>query len=231
MEVLATKNSFFRRSRKGKVLKLVHEHYIRDDVGFGFKNGSKLEEICEVRALLNASGSGGQKSLLVIDTNVALQEIDILEHESATGRSAVGVVIVLQTVLKEVKHLNLSVYQRLKALLGREDKSFIFFPNEVASATRVEQGAGESPNDANDRAIREASLYYQKAFGEQSSVIMLTRDQDNTKRATAQQLDAMSMRDYLASLNGSTRYPELVDLLAADGSSDSMMKMSIHLPT
>ena len=182
MEVLSAKNEFFRRSRKGKVLKLVHEKYFRDDVGFGYKNGYKLESIEKVKELLSSSGISGQKSLLVIDTNVALQELDILEHESVTSRSAVGVVIVLQTVLKEVRHLNLSAYQRLKALLDREDKDFIFFPNEVASATRVERGSGEIVNDMNDRAIREASLYYQNAFGEKGSVIMLTKDQENNRK-------------------------------------------------
>ena len=109
MEVLSAKNEFFRRSRKGKVLKLVHEKYFRDDVGFGYKNGSKLSDIGEVQELLASNGRTGQKSLLVIDTNVALQDLDILEHESEKSKAAVGVVVVLQTVLKEVKHLNLSL--------------------------------------------------------------------------------------------------------------------------
>ena len=40
----------------------------------------------------------------------------------------------------------------------------------------------------------------------------------------------MDMREYLTSLQGSREYPELVDLLAADGSADSVMKMSISYP-
>lgn len=217
---------FFRRNRRGKVQKLVRERYLRDDIQFGYRGGERqsIEDICELL------GECGQKKLLVVDTNVALQEIDLLEFDSDETKSALSVVVILETVLKEVKHLNLSAYRRLKALIESESKSFVFFPNEVSTVTRVEKESEESINDANDRAIRVASLYYKEAIGDSHDVIMLTKDKDNKRKAGEVELCAMGMREYLASIGGSKRYPQLTELLASDGSSGSMAKMSTEYP-
>lgn len=58
------------------------------------------------------------------DTNVVLHQIDLLENHKITN------VIVLQTVLDEVKHINLSIYNRLRALTGNPDRHFHVFANE-----------------------------------------------------------------------------------------------------
>ena len=71
------------------------------------------------------------QSLLIIDTNIALHQIDVLEYKSA----ATSLVVVLQTVLQEVRHRNLSVFRRMLTLLHDETRQFIFFPNEIAEAT------------------------------------------------------------------------------------------------
>ena len=71
------------------------------------------------------------KQLLVVDTNVALQQIDALEFKCP----AVASIIILQTVLQEIKHINLAVYRRINNLFRDETKTVIFFPNEVCSQT------------------------------------------------------------------------------------------------
>lgn len=69
-------------------------------------------------------------------------------------------VIVLQTVLEEVKHHNMHIYKRLRALIGSPDRAFIVFSNENHRDTFIERDKGESPNDRNDRAIRVATRWY-----------------------------------------------------------------------
>jgi exosome complex exonuclease DIS3/RRP44 len=223
----STQHVFFRRNRRGKVQKLVRERYLRDDLDFGYRRLSR-QSIEDIRGLLDERG---QKSLLVVDTNVALQEIDLLEFDSTETKSALSVVVILETVLKEVKHLNLSAYRRLKTLVESERKSFVFFPNEVSRITQVEKESEESINDANDRAIRVASLYYKEAIGDSHDVIMLTKDKDNKRKARESELNAMGMREYLLSIGGSKSYPQLMDLLSSDGSSGSMAKMSVEYPS
>ena len=146
------KNCFFKRTRKGKIIKLTQEKYLRSDTGCGYLHGCQIESN-DLRTLV---AEAPHKQLLIIDTNIALHQIDILDHRCP----ATSLVVVLQTVLQELRHLNLSVYRRLETLIRDESKSFIFYPNELSATTSVLRDPSESINDANDRAIRNAALYF-----------------------------------------------------------------------
>ena len=89
-----------------------------------------------------------------------------------------GIVVVLQTVLQELRHLNLSVYRRILALLRHENRNFIFFANEHAAQTSVLRKPAESVNDFNDRLIRLAAQYFSSTVAAQNdcSVILLSND-------------------------------------------------------
>ncbi len=71
------------------------------------------------------------KHILILDTNVALNQIDVFEYRTP----ATSLVVVLQTVLQELRHLNVGIYRRLLALMQDESRSYIFFPNEHCSET------------------------------------------------------------------------------------------------
>ena len=77
-------------------------------------------------------------------------------------------IILLQTVMEEVRHRSLPLYNRLKALIKMEEKKIWIFYNEFRSyvksppfnsrnqcnfgrETAVVREEGESPNDRNDR--------------------------------------------------------------------------------
>lgn len=61
---------------------------------------------------------------LVLDTNVILDQIDVLEEE------AIRDVIVLQTVLDEVRHRSAAIYKRLRDVLQNPSRRFYTFVNE-----------------------------------------------------------------------------------------------------
>jgi hypothetical protein len=73
--------------------------------------------------------------------------MDLFEIETAFHD-----VIVLQTVLEEVKNRSLPLYHRLIALTKNEGKRFYVFFNEFRQETHVSRDAGETINDRNDRA-------------------------------------------------------------------------------
>jgi exosome complex exonuclease DIS3/RRP44 len=58
--------------------------------------------------------------------------------------------------------------------------------------TYVERQKGESANDRNDRAIREATLWYKNHLTDHASedidVVLLTNDEDNRTKAKAEGL-------------------------------------------
>jgi len=106
----------------------------------------------------NASGGSSccrsslfsQAHYLVIDTNVALSQIDLLEAKEGGLTN----VILAQTVMEEVRHRSAPIYKRLRDICADVDRRFYIFYNEHHHETYVERLAGETANDRNDRAIR-----------------------------------------------------------------------------
>lgn len=128
---------------------------------------------------------------LVPDTNAFLTGMDLFEVETAFRD-----VIVLQTVLEEVKNRSLPLYHRLISLTKNEGKRFYVFFNEFRQETYVSRDTGESINDRNDRAVRQAVQWYNQhitaAVAARSktqqrvpAVVMITDDRDNLRKAKA----------------------------------------------
>ena len=73
--------------------------------------------------------------------------------------------IILQTVLEEVRHRSSPIYKRLRDLAMDPKRHFYVFINEHHKDTFIERNPGESVNDRNDRAIRVASKWYHDHLG------------------------------------------------------------------
>jgi exosome complex exonuclease DIS3/RRP44 len=122
--------------------------------------------------------------------------MDLFEVETAFHD-----VIVLQTVLEEVKNRSLPLYHRLIALTKNEGKRFYVFFNEFRQETHVARDAGETINDRNDRAVRKAVQWYSQhitdAVAARSklskripSVVMISDDKDNLRKARLEGISA-----------------------------------------
>ena len=92
----------------------------------------------------------------MLDTNIVLEQIDLLESEGLNN------VIILTTVLQEVRHRSSPVYKRLKDIIADKKRNFCVFVNEHRKETYIERKEGESANDRNDRAIRVACKWYEE---------------------------------------------------------------------
>lgn len=110
-------------------LQIVREHYLRTDIWCG----SSLCDACDMvqeheRVLARHPESPSDKyrfpHYLVLDTNVVLDQIDVLDEDVLQN------VIMLHTVLDEVKHKSLLVYKRLTDILKRPARQFYVFVNE-----------------------------------------------------------------------------------------------------
>lgn len=98
------------------------------------------------------------ENYLLLDTNVVLHQLDLLEHAKFLKQS----VIILKTVLEEVKHRNANFYSRLRELIANPSAHFFVFDNEFHRFTKspsilifretfCERQGSETPNDRNDR--------------------------------------------------------------------------------
>ena len=153
---------------------------------------------------------------LMPDTNVLLNATDLFEQASSFYD-----VIILQTVLEEVKNRSVPLYNRLIALTRSEDKRFYVFFNEFRLETYVLREQGETINDRNDRAVRQALKWYEEHLQQATkssgkpmrcpAVVMLSDDKENLRKAKAEKLVASSLADYVAQLEDADRLLDMID--------------------
>ena len=237
-----------RSTKSGKVQKIVRELYLRQDIPCS----SKLCSTCSANAPADANGVGMFEGTyirlgfycladvqkvapfvlpetpiittnfptghyLVPDTNALLNGMDLFEQ-----RSGFHDVIILQTVLEELRNRSLPLYNRVIALTKSEDKHFYVFFNDFRLETYVVREQGETINDRNDRAVRKAVSWYgehlrkavksNKRAKESPAIVMLSDDKENLRKAKAAQLSACSLSDYVSGLEDADR---LLDMISA----------------
>ena len=201
--------SFLKKTRTGKVLKIVREHYLRDDIGCGSEACNDCTELMEQdENRQNSSLSASPISLsslfsephyIVLDTNIILNQIDILEVSAKEG--GFQNVIVLQTVLEEVRHRSSPIYKRLRDIIGDPNRNFYVFINEHHKDTYIERNRGETANDRNDRAIRTAAKWYRDHLKPlQIGIVLITDDSDNRRKAQEIHLQAVGIQSYVEAM-------------------------------
>ncbi|THH15025.1 hypothetical protein EW146_g5397 [Bondarzewia mesenterica] len=137
-------------------------------------------------------------------------------------------IIILQTVLEEVRHRSLPLYNRLKALMKMDEKRSWVFYNEFRSETAVVREEGETPNDRNDRGIRKSTAWYSSHLSltrppirgqirpPLPNIVLLTDDVANRQKAEKEEIHCLSgkFRQYV---EGMPKSSELLDILSAAG--------------
>ncbi|MCJ1308086.1 exosome catalytic subunit dis3 [Agyrium rufum] len=158
------------------------------------------------------------------DTNAFLNAMDLFEQSSAFFD-----VIVLQTVLEELRNRSLPLYNRLLSLVKSEEKRYYVFFNEFQLETYVTRGQGETINDRNDRAVRKAAQWYsdhlQKSLKASKrnfaapAIVILSNDRDNIRKAKLESLDIASLSEYVATLPNADALLDMVDSSRSEVSS------------
>ncbi|CAI7644948.1 Exosome complex exonuclease dis3 [Penicillium manginii] len=217
---------FVRSTKSGKVQKIVRELYLRQDIPCS----SKLCSLCPSIAPSDANGNiapfvlsdrpAGTKAFprghyLVPDTNALLNGMDLFEHTGAFYD-----VIILQTVLEELRNQSLPLYNRLLSLIKTDEKRFYLFFNEFRLETHVRRGPEESINDRNDRAVRAVASWYEEHLGASAkkgkkeksvpAIVVITDDKGSIKKAKAEKVTALSLSDYVSGLEDSEKLLDMI---------------------
>jgi exosome complex exonuclease DIS3/RRP44 len=156
---------------------------------------------------------------LMPDTNALLNGMDLFEQTTAFYD-----VIILQTVLEELKNRSIPIYNRLLGLVKSADKRFYLFFNEFRMETYVERGRGETINDRNDRAIRRAAQWYGEHLKLATkglkriapSIVVLTDDKENARRCKDEGVIATALTRYVEVLDDADRLLDMI-IEAKDG--------------
>lgn len=153
---------------------------------------------------------------LVPDTNALMNGMDLFEHTGAFYD-----VIILQTVLEELRNLSLPLYNRLLALIKTDEKRFYLFFNEFRLETHIRRGPEESINDRNDRAVRKVASWYTEHLRESAAmkgkkaktvpaIVVITNDKGNLEKAKNENITALSLSDYVEGLEDSDRLLDMI---------------------
>ncbi|CAH2071572.1 unnamed protein product, partial [Iphiclides podalirius] len=224
-----TTKTFLTKTKRGNILKIVREHYLRDDLLCGSSACNSCphkddELVLDIKPH-SICALFDYDHYLVLDTNVVLHQIDVLEEDALTN------VIILQTVLEEVKHQNTAIFQRLLEIIGKKNRKFYSFVNEHHKDTYVERNPGEKPNDRNDRAIRRAASWYASHLsinsldGKFPQIVLLTDDEKNRELAQEEGIVCCSVKDYIENVNG---FVGLVDKLSKNVIPESCSKDALY---
>ncbi|KAK9235831.1 hypothetical protein V1525DRAFT_408814, partial [Lipomyces kononenkoae] len=228
---LTLSQKIFVRSRKGKATKIVQEHYLRTDIPCS----SQLCPTCALNPPKDSSGTSRPFVLssdppsvkswgphyLVPDTNIYMKAMDLLEHFAAFYD-----VIVLQTALDELRNLSLPLYNRLRALTRSQEKRFYVFHNEFRQETFVQRLEGETINDQNDRAIRNACVWYSVHLQEAvagtgrsaPTILLLSEDKDNIRKSKELGIACATLETYVKEL---PQADTLLDMIVVEGDEDA----------
>ncbi|KAF2869881.1 hypothetical protein BDV95DRAFT_497669 [Massariosphaeria phaeospora] len=220
---------YVRSTKSGKVQKIVRELYLRQDIPCSSNLCKSCLEIAptdyssKVAPFVLSDTPAGSKKFpngqyLIPDTNAFLTGMDLFEVETAFHD-----VIVLQTVLEEVKNRSLPLYHRLIALTRNEGKRFYVFFNEFRQETYIARDSGETINDRNDRAVRKAVQWYNQHITEAvasrskkqkrvPAVVMISDDRDNLRKAKSDGVPADTLSDFVSGLENAD---ELLDMISA----------------
>jgi len=196
-----------KKTRKGAVLKIVREHYLRNDISCGVENcstcppnltSSKLSSVPIIESTLCP-----YPHYIIPDVSVALHQVDFLED------NAIKNVIILQTVLQAVRQERLTVYKRIRDAVSNPDKNFYVFSNEHHKETYVRE-----PSDGTSGCVKKAVEWYQSHFEKariEAKAVLLTGDEVSKKKATDANLTAYTVSEYAEAL---VDCPGIVDKLS-----------------
>lgn len=155
-----SQRKFLKKTRKGKVQKVLRERYLREDIPCGYEGCQDCSGFEGYKSVLpdvgytgyfpadrRSAGAGrstdkaaaaeaGAGHFLVIDTNIVLHQMDLLISLPPSIP-----LIIPSTVLSEVRHRSLPLYNRLDQLIVDEEKKVWVFWNEERkeTATRMER--------------------------------------------------------------------------------------------
>ena len=205
-----TSDSFHRKTKTGKIIKIVRERYLRTDISCGKRScdvclevGSKLRSAFDEDARLGSSQLVPSRHLLIPDINAIVSQIDVFE-DPEFGND----VVILETVLNEVRSKNLKTFSRLRSLISTESRRFNVFSNEFHYETYSARKAGEAATDYCSRLIKIAHEWYNNHSKNVPVILLASRKEDSSSENSK---NCINFVDYVKSLKTGNK---LIDKLA-----------------
>eukprot|EP01028_Stygiella_incarcerata_P010848 TRINITY_DN585_c1_g1_i1.p1 TRINITY_DN585_c1_g1~~TRINITY_DN585_c1_g1_i1.p1 ORF type:complete len:1040 (+),score=299.57 TRINITY_DN585_c1_g1_i1:95-3214(+) len=210
--------TFVKKTRKGKILKVVREHYLRDSIPCGSKRCSTCDPSKRIL-------SDEAVQYLVPDANVLLRQTDFLQHEFVND------VILLQTAMEGVKSRQFPAYRRLRDYLAETKKRFFVFSNEFHRPCfcKRRMNEEETMDERDERAILQSIEWLSGHYNSSSSssslakgrveVVLLTDSRSFKNVAEKRGIKSVSCAEYAAQV-GQTSLSDVVSHVLSEEQED-----------
>jgi len=144
------------KSRRGRITRVVREHYLRDDIPTGYFDRKSSSEARKKPSSTSTPGLHDEASHFVIpDVNTLLRFLQVFE----TAREWKDIII-LQTVLERFQRLATSrACARLQAIIDDPARRFVLFDNEHHHRTFQPRGGFASSGERDLCAVSRAAEF------------------------------------------------------------------------
>jgi exosome complex exonuclease DIS3/RRP44 len=229
-QTLDTVRVSYKRTRRGKIRKLVRPVFFRDDIACGVVGCQNCVDK-DISTQLPAIDSS--KTILVVDSETAVTQTDFILQDSCVSNC-----VLCYTALDRVKSVNRARADKLRSLCTpaslNTDRSFYAFPNEFLQEAFVPFASvdGGSSDDRDFDAVVNTCKWYidHLGFSEGSnSLLLLTSSEERRDKAISSGLTSMTVWEYTDSLRD--KYPLAGEKLAQPGTSviDQEFSYPAHL--
>ncbi|MGH0140895.1 UNVERIFIED_CONTAM: hypothetical protein FKN15_049149 [Acipenser sinensis] len=224
--LLKTERTLHLKSSRGKTVRVVREHYLREHVPC-------FSSLCQ--ASCHNDGKllpGNVTHYIVPDWKVLQDFLEILEFPALRG------VIFTQTACQSVQHQKgRKQYNRLRSLLKDARHECILFSNEFQRYSYCPREKGEAMEKWQTRCIYYAAVWYYHHLAGQKPLVVITEDQDAIEKYGSENKDiyVISIKDYLEGFWPDLKaahelYESIVQSLRERESESQEKEYAEHLP-
>ncbi|KAM3926404.1 DIS3-like exonuclease 1 [Leptodactylus fuscus] len=185
--MLKTERILHLKTQRGRTLRAVREHYLREDVSCG-------SPLCRACARDGKLLSEELTHYVVPDCQVLQDYQELLEFTEIRG------VIFMQTACQAVQHQRgRRQYKKLRSILRDARHDCIFFPNEFQHYAYLPREMGESVEDWQTRCIYNSCVWYYQHCHAMIPVIMVTEKENVIQRYSneTEGVYVLSFKNYL----------------------------------
>uniref|UniRef100_A0A914CRX0 Protein DIS3 homolog n=1 Tax=Acrobeloides nanus TaxID=290746 RepID=A0A914CRX0_9BILA len=205
--------STYRKTRREKITKRVHELYLRNDIACGWPTCSKCSFDPEARTLADLnnetrSSLAPYKHVLIVDAQCVLKFIDVFHHEVFKNT------IILQSVWNHVKRLNPAIYKKMNQLYLDGPSDYFVYMNEFSAETFVDTSASLPKESDLEENLIKAVQYFQLHWKNSGvrPVLLCSSDEVRNKIKPVFE-NSFTMIEYVKGITNATDlYERLCDL-------------------
>uniref|UniRef100_A0A673L1V2 DIS3-like exonuclease 1 n=1 Tax=Sinocyclocheilus rhinocerous TaxID=307959 RepID=A0A673L1V2_9TELE len=188
--MIKTEKVLHLNSSKGRKVRVVREHYVREQVPCG-------SPLCQANCHNDGKVLSGDVTHYVVpDVGVVRDFLEILEFRELQG------IVLTQTAYQTVQHTRgRRHYNRLRALLKDPRHDCVLFANEFQQYCYCPRDKGESQDKWHTRNVYNAAVWYYNHLAGLQPVVMITEDNDAISEFSAVNsgVYVISTQEYLLS--------------------------------